>query len=92
MAKYYADLALSKADPLNDPSLPDQLYLIKRRGEWPTYAEVNEAGALHKAAELAGLNADVMIYRVELAHLTRLEVQEEVIRRQLVPYGDAVHA
>jgi hypothetical protein len=71
---------------------PDTLYLIMCRGLWPVYAEVSEDHAIIQAKTLTASNPGrtQLIFRVERAVLTQVEVQTEVVREALVPKGSAV--
>jgi hypothetical protein len=72
--------------------LPDELYLILCRGEWPVRAAVCEG---HVFDTVAALQEElptrvVLVYRVDTASLTQVEVRTEIVRQALVPRGGAL--
>jgi predicted amidohydrolase len=67
--------------------LPGKLFLIVCRGEWPVSVAVCEDHVFDAVERLQARSPgrDVLVYRVDHARVTRVELRAEVVRRSLVP-------
>lgn len=81
---------LSRGDDHRPTWLPETLYLVTVEGEWPINVATSEQQAIQTALQRRGsLARRVRITRIAVGGCEALELQEQVIRRALVPEGTA---
>ncbi|MGV8973692.1 MAG: hypothetical protein ACOH10_15335 [Rhodoglobus sp.] len=72
----------------------DCLWLVTVTGQWPVHVHVTERAAIHHMATLRESDRlyrdNVRVTKVTISTYEVLELQHEVVRESLVPWGEAV--